>query len=69
MRLRLSPPTKSAEVYKDIRVNEIVERLVELNKELVGWLNTQRGMIPRDYARDLAKVLSEIDNYKEDVNG
>jgi len=68
MRLWLSPPTKSAEVYKDIRVNEIVERLVELNKELVGWLNTQRGMIPRDYARDLAKVLSEIDNYKEKEN-
>ena len=49
-------------------MNEIVERLVELNKELVGWLNTRRGMIPRDYARDLAKVLSEIDNYKEKEN-
>jgi hypothetical protein len=48
----------------------LLHDLVELNKDLLGWLNTQRGMIPRDYARDLAKILSVIERNKEEkTNG
>jgi hypothetical protein len=35
--------------------------LLELNKEVLGWLNTQRGMIPKDYAKDLAKLISRVE--------
>ena len=43
-----------------------IQQLIRLNKELLSWLNTQSGMIPRDYARDLARLLSRIESEQKD---
>jgi len=38
-----------------------LRELIELNKEVLSWLNTQRGMIPKDYAKDLARLISRAE--------
>lgn len=42
-----------------------IQQLIRLNKELLSWLNTQSGMIPRDYAKDLARLLSRIESEQQ----
>jgi hypothetical protein len=42
-----------------------IDKLVELNLELVGWLSTQRGAIPKDYAKELSKILTVIEREQE----
>ena len=39
--------------------------LLKLNKEVLSWLNTQRGMIPKDYAKELAKWISRVEKELE----
>jgi hypothetical protein len=38
-----------------------LHELLTLNKEILSWLNTQRGMIPRDYAKDLCRLISRVE--------
>ena len=37
-----------------------IQDLLRLNKEILGWLSVQKGMIPRDYAKDLARLLVRV---------
>ena len=50
-----------------------IQDLLRLNKEILGWLSVQKGMIPRDYAKDLARLLvrveDEVKTKKEGENG
>ena len=41
-------------------------QLLELNKEILSYLNTQRGMIPRDYAKDLARLIARVEQEIEE---
>ena len=34
-----------------------IQELIELNKEILRWLSFQKGMIPSDYAKDLARLV------------
>jgi hypothetical protein len=38
-----------------------LDELLRLNKEILGWLSVQKGMIPKDYAKDLARLLSRVE--------
>ena len=35
-----------------------MDELIRVSKEVLSYLNTQRGMLVRDYAYDLAKAIS-----------
>ena len=38
-----------------------LHELLTLNKEILSWLNTQRGMIPKDYAKELCRLISRVE--------
>jgi hypothetical protein len=44
---------------------EDIDKLIDLCKDMAGWLSVHRGLIARDYAKDLVKILSVIDNKKK----
>lgn len=50
-----------------------IQDLLRLNREILDYLNTQRGMIPRDYAAELARLIvrveEEVKNQKESEDG
>ena len=38
-----------------------IQDLLRLNREILDYLNTQRGMIPRDYAAELARLIVRVE--------
>ena len=38
-----------------------IQDLLRLSKEILDYLNTQRGMIPKDYAKDLARLITKVE--------
>lgn len=45
---------------------DTVGALLALCTSLCGWLSSQRGIIPNDYAKDLAKLITRLE--KERTN-
>ena len=45
-----------------------VKSLLKLNKEILSWLSIQKGFIPKDYARDLARQLVRAENEVQELN-
>jgi hypothetical protein len=43
-----------------------LRELLRLNREILDYLNTQRGLIPRDYAKDLALLISRVESELKD---
>lgn len=43
------------------------DKLVALCKDLCGWLSSQRGMIPKDYAKDLAKLITTVEKQRSNA--
>jgi hypothetical protein len=39
-----------------------MDELIRVSKEVLSYLNSQRGMLVRDYAYDLAKAISRAES-------
>jgi Zn-dependent peptidase ImmA (M78 family) len=45
-----------------------MDELIRVSKEVLSYLNSQRGMLVRDYAYDLAKAISVAEKEKGEMD-
>ena len=45
-----------------------MDELIRVSKEVLSYLNSQRGMLVRDYAYDLAKAISMAEKEKGEMD-